>query len=146
MTPVRVPRTIAQGMAVILASLALQAAEPVTELPMPSAADILARLQQPHPRLLISADELAALRQRTVTNTVLEGWRKELTERGRRMLDQAPSTYEIPDGLRLLSTSRGATRLVVYTPGQDRTDDGGKARPDGARADAGFDVTSSVRR
>ena len=39
-------------------------------------------------------------------------WHGQLTERAQRILDQPPSKYEIPDGLRLLSTSRRALDRV----------------------------------
>lgn len=114
MSPACLERALVRGVVVVLSCLALEAGEPAIGLPIPSAEEFLAKLQRTHPRLLISKDEFAALRQRSTTNTVLESWRRELSERGRRILAQAPSRYEIPDGLRLLSTSR---RVVdrVYT-------------------------------
>jgi len=107
---------LARVLATFLIGSSLEAAEPANALPIPPANEILTRLRTAHPRLLVSADEFAALRQRTTTNAVLQDWHRTLTDRAARMLDQAPSSYEIPDGLRLLSTSR---RVVdrVYTLG-----------------------------
>lgn len=110
----RLSTPLARALVFLLVCSSIEAAAPANALPVPPANEILARLRTAHPRLLVSADEFAALRQRTTTNAVLRDWRRTLTDRGARMLDQAPSTYEIPDGLRLLSTSR---RVVdrVYT-------------------------------
>ncbi len=101
--------------AVLLTGLRLCGGEPAG-LPIPPAREILQRLQPAHPRLLISSNDIAALRRSTVEHATLKSWREELSGRARRLLDQPPSTYEIPDGLRLLSTSR---RVVdrIYTLG-----------------------------
>jgi len=92
------------------------AAEPAGEnQPTAPAPDqILARLKPGHPRLLVSGEDLRQLAARTRQDATLRDWYNRLRERGRRLLDEPPSRYEIPDGLRLLSVSR---RVVdrVYT-------------------------------
>ena len=84
------------------------------ELPIPPAAEILGHLRAGHPRLLVSPTDLERLGRRVQETPVLAGWYKSLLERGDKMLGEATSKYEIPDGLRLLSVSR---RVVdrVYT-------------------------------
>jgi len=80
----------------------------------PAPDQILARLKPGHPRLLVSRDDLLQLTQRVREDATLRDWHSRLRERGRRLLEEPPSRYEIPDGLRLLSVSR---RVVdrVYT-------------------------------
>jgi len=85
---------------------ALPGAEPPQPIPIPAPADILAKLRKEHPRLLASADDFAALKRQVQENSPLREWHARLAERASRLLSQPPSRYEIPDGLRLLSTSR----------------------------------------
>ncbi len=89
-----------------LALLPRPAAAAPAEVPVPSAAEILSTLQRDHPRLLVSAEDLQRLTRRVQENATLKDWHAKLAERGRRILEQPPSKYEIPDGLRLLATSR----------------------------------------
>jgi heparinase II/III-like protein/uncharacterized protein DUF4962 len=95
------------------------------EVSIPPPREIMARLRPGHPRLLISAEGFAQVRQqagarsagkssarsgkeKTVpgANPLLQRWHEQLRERAQRLLTEAPSRYEIPDGLRLLATSR----------------------------------------
>ncbi len=80
----------------------------------PAPDQILARLKPGHPRLLVSRADLLQLTQRVREDASLRDWHSRLRERGRRLLGEPPSRYEIPDGLRLLSVSR---RVVdrIYT-------------------------------
>ncbi len=79
------------------ANLDMPEAKPVAFAPL---------LKQEHPRLLASRADFDALRGR-VQN---EPWARDTFARVRaradKMLAQPPSKYEIPDGLRLLATSR----------------------------------------
>jgi hypothetical protein len=77
-----------------------------TLLTVPPPAEILARLHKEHPRLIASASDFDHLRQQLATQPQLSQWHSKLKDRAQRMLTQPPSRYEIPDGLRLLSTSR----------------------------------------
>jgi hypothetical protein len=92
----------------------LPAAETTAALNVPAATDILATLRSHHPRLLLSPEDLDSLRQRVTAVPQLREWQDKLRDRAQRILNEPPSRYEIPDGLRLLSTSR---RVVdrVYT-------------------------------
>jgi hypothetical protein len=76
------------------------------EVAVPPAERILATLNRDHPRLLMTAADLETLRQRVGVDPTLKGWKSKLSERGQRMLGEAPSEYDIPDGLRLLGVSR----------------------------------------
>lgn len=80
----------------------------------PTHEEILARLKPGHPRLLVARGDWERLRRRLQEDPTLRDWHARLRERGRRLLEEPPSRYEIPDGLRLLSVSR---RVVdrVYT-------------------------------
>ncbi|MGD0536884.1 MAG: heparinase II/III family protein [Verrucomicrobiota bacterium] len=90
------------------------AAEMTTEIPIPAAAAILAKLRPGHPRLLATADDFAQLKERVKDDATLKRWHAKLVARADHILREPPSKYAIPDGLRLLDTSR---RVVdrVYT-------------------------------
>lgn len=91
----------------ITTTLNLSAAGPTQPArPSPSAAEILARLNKSHPRLLASAEGFGQLKARVAAEPQLQSWRGKLEERARGILVAPPSRYEIPDGLRLLATSR----------------------------------------
>lgn len=79
----------------------------VTEIPvMKLPENILASLKTIHPRLHASAEDFAALKLRIMTDETLKAWYAELVHQGERILGEEPGIYIIPDGLRLLSTSR----------------------------------------
>jgi len=83
-------------------------------VPIPPATNILAHLHPTHPRLLATTQDFAELKQRVASDTQLQSWHAKLQAQGKELLTAAPSRYEIPDGLRLLATSR---RVVdrIYT-------------------------------
>ena len=83
-------------------------------VPVPPAADILARLNKAHPRLLATKDDFDKLKARIGANPQLRSWHANLQTQAQAILKQAPSRYEIPDGLRLLATSRRVVQRV-YT-------------------------------
>jgi hypothetical protein len=95
-----------------LAAAGAEAPEPV--VPIPSATNILARLHQAHPRLLATAQDFAELSKRTASDSQLQAWHTKLQAQAQNILSAAPSRYEIPDGLRLLATSRRVVNRV-YT-------------------------------
>ena len=96
-------------------TLPLLAAEaPKPSVPIPAATNILAHLNQAHPRLLATTDDFAQLKQRIAADQQLESWHSKLQAQAQELLSQAPSRYEIPDGLRLLATSRRVVQRV-YT-------------------------------
>lgn len=85
---------------------------PVMTLPE----NLLSALKTDHPRLHASSADFAALKVSISTDETLKAWYTEVVAKGERILQEAPSIYEIPDGLRLLNTSR---RVVdrIYTLG-----------------------------
>lgn len=78
------------------------AQSPVT-LPIPGEA--LEGLK-PHPRLLVPAGGWTALKTRIQADPILKAWYAKNKTTADGLLTAAPSKYEIPDGLRLLATSR----------------------------------------
>lgn len=84
------------------------AAVPGEELPLriPPAEEVLKSLKPGHPRLLADATRFLELRDRVRTDPQLKEWYARVYGSAERILGQAPSRYEIPDGLRLLATSR----------------------------------------
>jgi hypothetical protein len=107
-------RLAALSLTLILATGNVAAAEQGAAIPIPPAAAILARLRPGHPRLLATAEDFAQLKERVNADATLKRWHARLVARAGRILREPPSRYEIPDGLRLLDTSR---RMVdrVYT-------------------------------
>ncbi len=104
------------------------AATEKTTAKVPSGEQMLATLNQAHPRLLVSSNGFVQLKQRLSSDPLLERWHAALRQRAQSIHEQPPSKYEIPDGLRLLATSRRVldrvyTLALLY-------------RLDGNRADA----------
>jgi hypothetical protein len=73
---------------------------------IPPPEEILQRLRLEHPRLLASAHDFTALGQQSGASPDRGRWLNRVRKRAERVLAEAPSRYEIPDGMRLLSTSR----------------------------------------
>ena len=96
-------------------ALPLGAAEPANPpVPIPPATNILARLNPAHPRLLATTEDFAQLRKRVTSDSQLRSWHTSLQSQAQDILSAPPSRYEIPDGLRLLATSRRVVQRV-YT-------------------------------
>ncbi len=74
--------------------------------PAPSAATILSTLRKEHPRLLATADDFRELRDRLDQQPTAAKWAAAIRAEADSLLTQPPSKYEIPDGKRLLATSR----------------------------------------
>ena len=87
---------------------------PKPTLPILAATNIFDHLKQAHPRLLAAKDDFAQLKQRIAADQELESWHTKLHTQAQELLGQTPSRYEIPDGLRLLATSRRVVQRV-YT-------------------------------
>lgn len=73
---------------------------------IPAASELFKSLRPEHPRLLASAEEFGQLKARVMTDSKLQEWQGRLKREATDLLRAAPSKYEIPDGLRLLATSR----------------------------------------
>ncbi len=95
--------TIVQSFAALWLCPNVSAAE---HLPIPSAENILSHLDKNHPRLLASSNDFVRLSQNIVTNPVLKAWSEKLQKEADKMLTEAPSKYELTDGVRLLAISR----------------------------------------
>jgi hypothetical protein len=87
-----------------------QAGQPL--VPIPPAAELLAQLHKGHPRLLASSNDFTQLTQRIAADPALQSWRTRLRQRAQEIIAAPPSRYEIPDGLRLLETSRRVVNRV----------------------------------
>jgi len=75
-------------------------------LDTPKAAQILSALRPGHPRLIATADSFEELKRDVKADQTLARWHEALRKDGEAILRARPSQYEIPDGLRLLATSR----------------------------------------
>src|SRR5512133_4084809 len=100
------------GCSIGLYSFASPSPAPPAVIPPP--AEILARLTNSHPRLLASRQDFLRLKETVKTDEQLRKWHASLTREAQAILQQSPSKYEIPDGLRLLVTSRRVLNRV-YT-------------------------------
>jgi hypothetical protein len=87
-------------------------AEPKVEIPIPPAETLLSTLRKEHPRLFATRADFERLRGQVKTDPQSRQWHDDLKRRAARILQEAPSQYEIPDGLRLLSTSRRVLQRV----------------------------------
>ncbi len=72
----------------------------------PKAAQILTALRPGHPRLIASTERFDQLKRDIQSDQTLARWHESLRKDGEAILRARPSRYEIPDGLRLLATSR----------------------------------------
>ena len=72
----------------------------------PAAAEIRALKREAHPRILTTAQALRELKERATSNAEVAKMAAQLREQANALLKEAPSKYEIPDGKRLLATSR----------------------------------------
>ncbi len=76
--------------------------------------DWLAKVRKEHPRLLATKADLERLRQLVQTDEQAREFYQRLKSQADRLWQEPPSRYEIPDGLRLLATSRRVL-LRTYT-------------------------------
>jgi hypothetical protein len=92
-------------------ALALGAAEAGKPAPVP--ADFLKTLKPEHPRLLMSDARLQELKKLAKTDLLLQRYVKDVLKAADRDLVATPLKHEIPDGLRLLATSRSCLDRTV---------------------------------
>ncbi len=91
---------------IVAALLVSFVARAQTNIAIPARGDILKTLRTEHPRILATKSDFTALKQRIAGDDTLKQWRAKVQDNATKILTQEPSKYEIPDGLRLLSTSR----------------------------------------
>jgi hypothetical protein len=73
---------------------------------------ILASLRPGHPRLHADAARFELLKRRCESDPTVSAWFKQARSQGAELLAAAPCDYVIPDGKRLLATSREVLRRV----------------------------------
>lgn len=73
---------------------------------------VLSTLKPEHPRLLVSMEDFERIQSLIGTDRLALGWYGSLRGTANSLIYQAPSTYEIPDGVRLLATSRRVLERV----------------------------------
>ena len=83
-----------------------------TNVAIPPPEAILKTLRSQHPRLLATAHDFEQLKTRVASDPQLESWHRQLRSAADKIMNEAPSKYEIPDGLRLLGTSRRVLHRV----------------------------------
>lgn len=95
-----------------------------TAAPAPDAKAILSTLAPGHPRLLAHASDFVRLRGLASSDATTRGWLDRLHREAEKTIQQEPSKYEIPDGLRLLATSRRVfARVTLLSLTYRLTDD-----------------------
>ncbi len=104
-----------------LAAVAAQAQGPVRPrkarpakllIQVPARESILASLRPGHPRLLADAARFELLKRRCASDATVSSWYKKARSQAAELLAAAPCEYVIPDGKRLLATSREVLRRV----------------------------------
>ncbi len=75
--------------------------------------DILANLRPGHPRLLAHADDFARIREAVQSDALMQQWLAHEKKTAENMLAQPVTTYNKPDGLRLLTESRQVEARVL---------------------------------
>jgi len=83
-----------------------------TGLQIPPADELIRKLKPQHPRLLIDQKGLDELRERIKADPTLRQWDEQLLRNAEQVLKAPMPEHVIPDGLRLLSTSR---RVLEHT-------------------------------
>jgi hypothetical protein len=91
----------------------------------PTPEQVLARLVKEHPRVMARAADFAAIRERVAQRPEFAELYKKVKAAADKLLTAEPSKYEIPDGLRLLATSRRVldrvtTLAMVYQVSGER--------------------------
>ncbi len=70
------------------------------------------KVRADHPRVIADAARFAEVKRLTETDALYAEMRKDIRRQADQVLAEAPSKYEIPDGLRLLATSRRVLERV----------------------------------
>ncbi len=96
----------------LAANAAEDAKQPPQALSYPVPA-VLAGLDKGHPRLFMKDADLARLKKLAETDVVLQRYVKDALAAADRQLQKKPLEHVIPDGLRLLATSRDCLDRTV---------------------------------
>ena len=103
------PAIIAIIFAIPLAIHPAFAAPPDTSafsVPVPSPEELVKRIKPHHPRLLIDGAGFDGLRKKIAADPLLQKWDADLRRQADGCLKEKPPEHVMPDGLRLLDTSR----------------------------------------
>ena len=79
---------------------------------VPEGSQLVAMVRREHPRLLATIKQFEVLIETTKSVPLLERWRGQLAAEGDRICSEEVASYRIPDGLRLLDTSRRVLERV----------------------------------
>jgi hypothetical protein len=95
----------AAAIAVTLAlAVAAQSDEPFLKIPPQE--EVLNTLRHDHPRVMLYQNSFDKVRTAISADPLLAGWHKDLIASADAILEEPPSEYVLPDGVRLLSVSR----------------------------------------
>jgi hypothetical protein len=100
-------------LAIFLGPASLHAAapdSPVYSVLVPSAEDLIKRIKPHHPRLLVDNAGFERLKKKIAADPVLQKWDADLRRQADQCLKEKPPEHVMPDGLRLLDTSRRMMR------------------------------------
>ncbi|MCS7254176.1 MAG: heparinase II/III family protein [Armatimonadota bacterium] len=92
---------MAQWLSIMWLTVAL-----TTGVNIPSPEEWSKLVKKVHPRLLVPSNDFEGVRRLTGTNTTVAKLYSSVRQQAMRILNEPPSRYEIPDGLRLLGISR----------------------------------------
>jgi len=92
---------------------AYQATRYERELQSLGGLSVVVNLRPEHPRLLMNKDDIPRLKALIAEDAQARGWYAALKNSATNLLFQPPSQYEIPDGIRLLATSRRVLDRVM---------------------------------
>src|SRR5208282_4339233 len=79
---------------------------PSFAVPVPAAEELAQRIKRQHPRLLIDAAGFDALGKKIAVDPLLKQWDAKILRDANRCLTMKLPEHVLPDGLRLLDTSR----------------------------------------
>ena len=99
-------------MMAIATAVAMAALAHASDLEVPEREKLLNTLRSEHPRLFATPADFEKLKEKAPHHPVLKGWHSKVRAQADDLLNQPPSTYEIPDGLRLLGVSRRVLNRV----------------------------------
>jgi len=94
------------GAAVLLAAAGHLMGDQPMNVTIPPAGEILGRLAKDHPRVMARAADFERIGKRVAAGGPSAKWFDAVKREADKLFDAAPSKYEIPDGKRLLATSR----------------------------------------
>ena len=89
-----------------LAAPAVSSEDDPASASIPSPGRLIGQLKRDHPRLLVDEDGFRELRRRVKADPMLEAWDEQVRREADKILTAPLPRHVLPDGKRLLSTSR----------------------------------------